>query len=86
MSVVDPDTAGLDALCDGQRTGVVAAPRAQLEIFLWHLGTFNYSCRPRRRTLPRDGCLYGLVDEVAQCLREPLSGVAHRCCLGSSVR
>jgi hypothetical protein len=55
MSVVDPDNAGLHALCDGQRTGVVGAQRAQLEIFLWHLGTFNYSCRRRRRTLPRAG-------------------------------
>jgi hypothetical protein len=36
--------------------------------------------------LTPDGCLYGLVDAVTECVGEPLSGVAHRCCLGSSVR
>ena len=65
---------------------VLVAPRAQLAIFLWHLGIFSRRCRWRCWALPLDSCVYGLVDEVAQRLGEPLSGVAHRCCLGSSVR
>ena len=65
----------------------LVAPRAQIKLFLWHLGTFNYSSRRRCCcALPLDGCLYGLVDHVAQCLGEPVDGVTHRCSLGSSVR
>jgi hypothetical protein len=33
-----------------------------------------------------DGCLHGLVDEVAQCLGELVSSVTHCCRFGSSVR
>src|SRR6185312_4382064 len=49
---------------------LLVAPRAQSEIFLWHLGTFNQSRRRGCWALPLDGCLYGLVDDVAQCLGE----------------
>jgi hypothetical protein len=49
---------------------VLVAPRAQLAIFLWHLGIFSRRCRWRCWALPLDGCLHGLVDEVAQCLGE----------------
>ena len=59
----------------------LVAPRAQIKIFVWHLGTFNNSGRWRCCALPLDGCLYGFVDEVTQCLGEPVDGVAHRCCL-----
>jgi hypothetical protein len=46
-----------------------AAPRAQVKICLWHLRMFQHSCRRQRRTLLLDGCLYGVIDEVAQCRR-----------------
>jgi hypothetical protein len=63
----------------------LVAPRAQIKIFLGHLGTFCRPCRRRSWALLH-GCLYGLVNDVADCLGEPVGGVAHRCCLGSSVR
>jgi hypothetical protein len=60
----------------------LVAPRALVKIFLWHLGTFNYTCRRRWWwALPPDSFLHGLVDKVAERLGEPVGGVTHRCCL-----
>ena len=56
--------------------GALVAPRAQIEIFLWHLGTLHQSRRRRCWALPLDGCLYGLVDDVAQCPGELSATVA----------
>jgi hypothetical protein len=44
----------------------------------------NYSMKAASCEL--DGCLYGLVDHVAQRLGEPIDCVTHRYRLGSSVR
>ena len=60
---------------------VLVAPRAQLAIFLWHLGIFSRRWRRRCRALPLDGCLHGFIDEVSQCLGELVSGITHHCCL-----
>lgn len=54
------------------------APRAQIKLFLWHLGTFHDSFRRRCWAVPLDGCLYGLVDDVADRLGQPLGRIIHR--------
>jgi hypothetical protein len=44
----------------------LVAPRALIKLFvLHHLGKFKATWRLRFRAFPLDGCLYGLVDEIA---------------------
>jgi hypothetical protein len=50
------------------------------------LGPFNDWFRRWCWAVQLDGCLNGLIDEVAQRLRELVNRVTHRCGLGSSVR
>jgi hypothetical protein len=65
----------------------LVAPWAQKKVFLGYLVPFNRACRRRSWALLPDGCCAdGLVDDVADGLRELVGGVTHRCGLGSSVR
>jgi hypothetical protein len=61
---------------------LLVAPRAQVELVVWHLGAFNDSFGRWCWAVPLDGRLHGLVDEVAQCLGKPVGGVAHRLPVG----
>jgi hypothetical protein len=54
------------------------APRAQIKLFVWHLGTFNDWGRWVCWAVPLDGYLYGFVDEIPHCLGQPLNRIIHR--------